>query len=407
MSDLLLMRHAEAVEGERDDATRGLTDDGRKDAKRVGRWLRKRGLEPDMILSSDFTRATETVERIMRGLKDSAIDWQQIPQLSPDATPQAAATAIEKRRDGAKLPLVVSHGPLIEDLLLYLTTGEEFGGAMGLHWKHGSVCLVHDGRLQWFITPAIAEKSDELLQASEAALALAENLAHASRARVVDPLTSKLQRVLARRFRLQAPSLQISEREAARWRTAYFDYTQAAYQGGAEIAAAELTGTPLREADAAAKRWPWLAGLLPWPRTAEDVEDQIDGTSLDRINEATMKATVAGLGVAAVAKLVADMFRDWASAGGRSGTIAETEIAQAFADGGRAAAREYRHREGVEVLKEWWAEDDACEVCLGNVDDGKIPEDMPFESGNFAPPAHVNCRCSAVYSTSRSEDETA
>ena len=43
--------------------------------------------------------------------------------------------------------------------------------------------------------------------------------------------------------------------------------------------------------------------------------------------------------------------------------------------------------------KRWIADDDACEVCQANADQGWIDADDTFDSGDDEPPAHPNCGC--------------
>lgn len=68
MKTLFLVRHAKASRDDPllPDRKRPLTDRGRRDAKRMGERLAKRGVEPDRIVSSPATRALATAE-IMAG----------------------------------------------------------------------------------------------------------------------------------------------------------------------------------------------------------------------------------------------------------------------------------------------------------------------------------------------------
>ena len=48
--------------------------------------------------------------------------------------------------------------------------------------------------------------------------------------------------------------------------------------------------------------------------------------------------------------------------------------------------------------KMWLAPgEDPCDTCLDNSDDGVIPIDEPFTSGDMTAQAHVNCYCQTVY----------
>jgi len=71
----------------------------------------------------------------------------------------------------------------------------------------------------------------------------------------------------------------------------------------------------------------------------------------------------------------------------RSQMIARTETAdsleQAFMDRSKAMG----------VTGKEWVVSDPCEICQANADEGVVPIDHIFSSGDDAPPAHPNCRC--------------
>jgi SPP1 gp7 family putative phage head morphogenesis protein len=73
----------------------------------------------------------------------------------------------------------------------------------------------------------------------------------------------------------------------------------------------------------------------------------------------------------------------------RAETIARTEIAKADMQGSMIAYRE----SGVVEGKEWVLSEDPCPICEENADDGVIPLDQDFSSGDDAAPAHTECTC--------------
>lgn len=40
-----------------------------------------------------------------------------------------------------------------------------------------------------------------------------------------------------------------------------------------------------------------------------------------------------------------------------------------------------------------WVDNDGCDDCMENADQGPIPVDEVFQSGDYAPLAHPNCQC--------------
>jgi len=78
----------------------------------------------------------------------------------------------------------------------------------------------------------------------------------------------------------------------------------------------------------------------------------------------------------------------------RRKTIAQTEGRYATSEA-RAAAADERKDE----FKRWITSPDErlCEVCDGNENDGVIPINESFSSGDMHTPAHPNCRCTVAY----------
>ena len=71
---LILIRHAKSGWDNiyADDHARTLTERGQKAAQRIGVWLAEKDYSPDLILTSDATRALQTTTMIKRGLNKSA-----------------------------------------------------------------------------------------------------------------------------------------------------------------------------------------------------------------------------------------------------------------------------------------------------------------------------------------------
>lgn len=141
-----------------------------------------------------------------------------------------------------------------------------------------------------------------------------------------------------------------------------------------------------------------LADQIGVPALARMIEE---GLMLDSGRQATLEAFKKDLelnGVLpgtpeyedAVAKEFASLVRD------RAETIAATEMRAAIESGEQTVATE----RGA-THKIWMTVSDQaiCEICEGNEAQGPIPINDAFESGDDAPPAHPNCRCTATYFT--------
>ncbi len=118
---LLLLRHAKSAwdTGAATDFDRPLAKRGERDAPNMGKWLKKQGLVPDIVISSSALRAKQTSEAACRkiGIKQK--------DMSCDNRVYAAVTSelLEVLKGYKKKPktlMLVGHNPSLEDLLIYL-----------------------------------------------------------------------------------------------------------------------------------------------------------------------------------------------------------------------------------------------------------------------------------------------
>ncbi|RYH04405.1 histidine phosphatase family protein [Salipiger sp. IMCC34102] len=106
---LILIRHGKSgwANGE-EDHDRTLTDSGRQDATRMGRWLRDEGFTPDVILCSSATRTRQTEAALSLGPEPKILD--PLYQSSPDQILSLLA------QEDAATVAVIAHNPGIGDL---------------------------------------------------------------------------------------------------------------------------------------------------------------------------------------------------------------------------------------------------------------------------------------------------
>jgi hypothetical protein len=89
--------------------------------------------------------------------------------------------------------------------------------------------------------------------------------------------------------------------------------------------------------------------------------------------------------------LKANPSSDFALSSARAERAARFEAAQAYYDGMHQVLN------GQDMLKSWFTtSDDPCEECLENEDEGPIPMEETFPSGDDAPLAHLNCFAGSV-----------
>lgn len=118
---LLIMRHAKSAwdTDARTDFERPLAKRGKKDAPRVGRWLRQRGLVPDLVVSSPARRAKQTALEVCKelGLAKARVKWElSIYEGDTDGL----LNVLESCPADASTVLLVGHNPGLEMLITYL-----------------------------------------------------------------------------------------------------------------------------------------------------------------------------------------------------------------------------------------------------------------------------------------------
>lgn len=119
--ELLLLRHAKSDWlQDCSDYTRPLNSRGRRDAPRLGHWLKRQQLLPDCVMSSPAQRARQTVEAVCQnaGIPLQNIQWLDALYL---ASLEQLCTMLRTTPAGCTRLLLVGHNPGLEELLLYLS----------------------------------------------------------------------------------------------------------------------------------------------------------------------------------------------------------------------------------------------------------------------------------------------
>jgi phosphohistidine phosphatase len=116
---LFLLRHAKSA---RDDPTlrdrdRPLAPRGRKAAKRVARWAKKRGVRPQLVVCSNAVRAQQTLQRVLPGLGEPAV-WVEVTLYAGGV--ETLLARIRTLPDEVDEAMLVGHNPGLRDLLLLL-----------------------------------------------------------------------------------------------------------------------------------------------------------------------------------------------------------------------------------------------------------------------------------------------
>jgi phosphohistidine phosphatase len=125
MKELLILRHAKSSwkHPELEDHDRPLNKRGKRDAPRMGRWIRGQDLLPDVIVSSTAVRAWTTAELVARvsGFRGELYSSREL--YLGGHLPYLASGARYGGRGGRVL--IVGHNPDVEDLVTVLTRARE------------------------------------------------------------------------------------------------------------------------------------------------------------------------------------------------------------------------------------------------------------------------------------------
>ena len=154
---LLLMRHADALDEAASDYARVLSDKGRKQAERMGCWLKAICDKPPVIVSSPYPRAFETADIVAESLGDGSVARQD-ERLAPGLTPDLGSSLIHEFGDDAAGLLLVGHAPDLARLACHLIGAKE----SGIELRKGAVACLETVRaghagstLQWLIHPKL------------------------------------------------------------------------------------------------------------------------------------------------------------------------------------------------------------------------------------------------------------
>jgi phosphohistidine phosphatase len=158
MKTLLLLRHAKSSwnDATLSDFERPLNGRGLKAAPLMGRFLRRKKIQPDLILSSPAERARQTATLVVEAAKITA--ERRYDERIYEASAARLLEIISQIEENANIVLLVGHNPGLEELLARLTGESQNMPTAAL----ASIILEADkwnkvrernGRLEWLVKP--------------------------------------------------------------------------------------------------------------------------------------------------------------------------------------------------------------------------------------------------------------
>lgn len=156
MKKIILVRHGKSAWNQPflDDHERPLAERGIKDVPKMARRLQKKGIFPDLLLSSTAKRALQTAQLTAKEL-DIPKDKIQLDKNLYHASPHSLLKAIRMQPDIVNTLFVFGHNPGFNDLITYLggeidnlPTSGQFGFKLKTdHWSE----LSPDTAEVWFM----------------------------------------------------------------------------------------------------------------------------------------------------------------------------------------------------------------------------------------------------------------
>lgn len=143
---LLVLRHAHAEAGSPDgtDFSRPLTPDGHKEAKRVGKYLRKEEIGVDAVVCSAAVRTRQTAEGALESAKLKVAVKTEHALFGASA--EEILALLRGTGEKAARLLIVGHNPGVADLVGLLSSRES---SLTVHFPPATLaCLEFEGDWQ-------------------------------------------------------------------------------------------------------------------------------------------------------------------------------------------------------------------------------------------------------------------
>jgi phosphohistidine phosphatase len=156
--EFYLMRHSTAEAGDVEDADRPLTGEGKEKLAAMAAFAKGAGVEPELVLSSPFRRASDTADAMAAELGGERVD---LKELEPDGVAPTAWRDIVEASEGKDCVLAVSHEPLISKLVNWTLAANE----IEMEFKQGAIMRIDfddpskPGILRWMVTPKLAMRT--------------------------------------------------------------------------------------------------------------------------------------------------------------------------------------------------------------------------------------------------------
>ena len=158
MKTLILLRHAKSSHEDQGlkDIDRPLNERGIADAKVIGGLIRKKKIQPDLIVASPAERVKQTVDLVLKAarLSEELVFDKRIYEASAGVL----FKVLREINDNSNIVMLIGHNPGLEDLLERLT-GETARlptatlAVVELNVEHWTEVRTNAGNLKVRVTP--------------------------------------------------------------------------------------------------------------------------------------------------------------------------------------------------------------------------------------------------------------
>jgi len=155
---LILLRHAKSDWPDVPDRDRPLAKRGRRDAPRIGRWLRDHGYLPDVVICSTALRTQQTWELVAPEL-----DGSPSVRFEPRAYAASALTLrylVQELPSRCRAALLIAHNPGLSELAASLAGSPAGDDGAGLRFPTAAVAVFELGADWPAMLPGVARLID-------------------------------------------------------------------------------------------------------------------------------------------------------------------------------------------------------------------------------------------------------
>jgi phosphohistidine phosphatase len=112
----------------------------------VGRWARKHGVNPQLVVCSSAVRAQQTLERVLPSLREPEV-WVEVTLYAAGA--ETLLARIRALPDEADEVMLIGHNPGLMEVLLLLAAPSKLRERAGMNVPTGALAELEADVVRW------------------------------------------------------------------------------------------------------------------------------------------------------------------------------------------------------------------------------------------------------------------